>query len=394
MAALTNRFFDRMPSSSDDSTPPATGSPASNPAHGALKLGSFAGIGVFVHWTFGLLIGWIFIVHLSAGHSASQALGSIGFILTLFLCVVLHEFGHAFAARRYGIGTRDITLLPIGGVARLERMPEKPSQELVVALAGPAVNIAIAGLLMIALAGTGAVTSWNFLQLAMGSFWERLMVVNLFLAAFNLLPAFPMDGGRVLRALLSAQIGRRSATQIAARIGQGIAVALGLLGLLSSPFLVVLALFVFLGAQAEAGMVERDSALEGLDVRAAMMTRFRTLESQDSLGVAVSALLAGSQQDFPVMEEGRPVGILRRNDLVKALAQGSAHVSVREAMCREVVTVDAHDSLKETVSRMHAIPCATMPVLENNRLVGLLTFENVSELVVIRHTLDGAADRR
>jgi Zn-dependent protease len=354
---------------------------------GALKLGAFAGIGVFVHWTFGLLIGWIFIVHLSAGHPAAQALGSVVFILTLFFCVVLHEFGHAFAARRYGIGTRDITLLPIGGVARLERMPEKPSQELVVALAGPAVNVVIAGVLFLALATLGGVADWSLLRLSMGSFWERLMVVNVMLALFNLLPAFPMDGGRVLRAVLSAHIGRRRATRIAARVGQGVAVALGLLGLVSNPFLVILAVFVFIGAQAEAGMVEMDSAIEGLEVRAAMMTRFRTLEADDSLGVAVSALLAGSQQDFPVLENGRPVGILRRNDLVKALTHGSQNVPVRDVMCRDVATVEAGASLKETIARMHALPCASMPVMSDGRLVGLLTFENVSELVVIRNAL-------
>ncbi len=379
-----------MPADTDTSTQRRETAPDPARARDAVKVASLAGIGVYVHWTFGLLIGWVLLVHVSAGHSVGEAFASVVFILTLFLCVVLHEFGHAFAARRYGIATRDITLLPIGGVARLERMPEKPAQELVVALAGPAVNVLIAALLLAGLAATGAYAEGVALRPLAGSFWERLLAVNLLLAVFNLLPAFPMDGGRVLRAVLAVRLGRRRATRIAARVGQGAAVLLGLVGLLANPFLVVLAVFVFIGARSEAGMVEMDTALEGLEVRAAMMTRFRALEADDGLGVAVEALLAGSQQDFPVLENGRPVGILRRNDLVQALARGSRDTAVRDVMCRDAVTVDAGDSLRETVARMHALPCATMPVTSDGRLVGLLTFENVSELVVIRDALGKA----
>jgi Zn-dependent protease/CBS domain-containing protein len=379
-----------MPADADTSAHGRETAPVPARARDAVKVGSLAGIGVYVHWTFGLLIGWVLLVHLSAGHSLGEAFASVVFILTLFLCVVLHEFGHAFAARRYGIATRDITLLPIGGVARLERMPEKPAQELVVALAGPAVNFVIAALLLAGLAATGAYAEGVALRPLAGSFWERLLAVNLLLAVFNLLPAFPMDGGRVLRAVLAVRLGRRRATRIAARVGQGAAVVLGLLGLLANPFLVVLAVFVFIGARSEAGMVEMDTALEGLEVRAAMMTRFRALEAGDGLGVAVEALLAGSQQDFPVLENGRPAGILRRNDLVQALARGPRDATVRDVMCRDVATVDAGDSLRETVTRMHTLPCATMPVTSDGRLVGLLTFENVSELVVIRDALGKA----
>ena len=266
----------------------------------SLKLGRFAGIDVFVHWTFAILLVWIFAGHLSAGHDVIAALKGIGFVVALFACVVLHEFGHALTARHYGIQTRDITLLPIGGIARLERMPEDPVQELWVALAGPAVNVIIAAMLLGIMAAIHGLQSGFKVELMRGDFVARLMWVNVTLVAFNVLPAFPMDGGRVLRALLARRIGRRRATHIAATVGQGMAILFGIVGMLYNPLLLFIALFVFLGAQGEAQLVELSSVIRGLRVRDAMQTRFRTLSADDPLHVAVEKLLAGAQQDFPI----------------------------------------------------------------------------------------------
>jgi Zn-dependent protease len=265
----------------------------------SFKLGTYAGIGVYLHWTFALLIGWIFIAHLGAGKTPAQALTGVGFILALFGCVVLHEFGHALTAKRYGVRTRDITLLPIGGVARLERIPENPTQEFWVAIAGPAVNVVIAAVLFVVLAGLSSVGQMFQVELLRGQFLARLIWVNLFLVGFNLLPAFPMDGGRVLRALLATRLGRRRATAIAANIGQAMAILFGIFGFFYNPFLIFIAIFVYLGAQGEAAHVETQSALEGLRARDGMMTRFRTLSAGDSLSKAVAELLAGSQQGLP-----------------------------------------------------------------------------------------------
>lgn len=353
----------------------------------SFKLGTFAGIGVYLHWTFLLLIGWIFFSHLSQGQNTAQAVAGVGFILALFLCVVLHEFGHALTARRYGIKTRDITLLPIGGVARLERIPEGPMQEFWVAIAGPAVNVVIAAVLfgvIVALTGLGELFEVKLLQ---GSFLVRLMWVNLFLVAFNLLPAFPMDGGRVLRALLATRLGRPRATVIAAKVGQGMAILFGIVGFFYNPMLIFIAIFVYLGAQAEAGMVGMQSALSGLRVSDGMMTRFRTLTAEDSLDVAVKELLAGSQQDFPVIANGRVVGILRRNDLVKALSEGRRDKSVGEVMSRDCEAVDAATPLTSALESLRERECASAPVLSNGRLVGLLTLENVGELVMVNTAL-------
>lgn len=256
-------------------------------------------------------------------------------------------------------------------------------QEFWVAVAGPAVNIAIASMLFVGLAVTGGFTPVEEITVTSGSVWQRLMVLNIFLVAFNLLPAFPMDGGRVLRALLSTRLGRHRATTIAANVGQGMAILFVIVGFLYNPFLIFIGIFVYLGAQAEAGSVEMQSALEGLRVRDAMMTRFRTLTGQDPLAKAVQELLAGSQQDFPVLENDQPVGILRRNDLVKALSEGRREAVVTEAMCRDCETVDETAPLKGAVEAMHARQCATMPVVAGGRMVGLLTIENISEMMMV-----------
>jgi Zn-dependent protease len=224
---------------------------------GAWQLGRVAGIVVQVHWSFALLIGWVVLIHVQDGGGVADVLRAIALTLAVFLCVVLHEFGHALTARRFGIGTRDITLLPIGGVARLDRMPRDPRQELLVAGAGPAVNVVLALALGAVLVLTGRYASMIDSAHVGAAFLGQLLLINIVLVVFNLLPAFPMDGGRVLRALLALRFPYQKATRWAATAGQIVAVALGFAGLtLRSPFLVLIALFVFSGARAEARMVE------------------------------------------------------------------------------------------------------------------------------------------
>ncbi|MCU0784196.1 MAG: site-2 protease family protein [Verrucomicrobia bacterium] len=351
----------------------------------SLRLGSIVGINVYMHWTFLLLIGWIFFSHLAQGHNVAMATRGAAFIMAIFGCVVLHELGHALAARRYGIRTRDITLLPIGGVARLERMPEKPKQELVVALAGPAVNVVIAAILFVVLAVLGTLGNLLSLEFVGGSFLVNLMSVNVLLVVFNMLPAFPMDGGRVLRALLATRMDYRRATGIAASVGQGMAILFALAGLFvfKNPFLLFIALFVFLGAASEAETVGVQQTLRGQSVRDAMLTRFRTLAAEATLDDAVRELLAGSQQDFPVMSGDALVGILMRNDLVKAIAEGGRQALVKSAMRQNCAVVEASDPLRAAFDKIRRGECSTVPVLQEGRLVGLLTLENVGELVMV-----------
>lgn len=219
------------------------------------KLGDVAGIGVYIHWSFWLLPAWIL---LSAGGGLGGALASVLFVFAIFGCVVLHELGHALMARHFSVGTRDITLYPIGGVASLERIPRQPSHELAIALAGPAVNVVIAAALFVLLLVVGIGTQGLFFDFAGGSFLVNLLVVNVALVVFNMLPAFPMDGGRVLRAFLAMRLPYLRATEIAVRVGQAVAIVLGLVGLLTGGTLLFVALFVFLAAQAELAMARRN----------------------------------------------------------------------------------------------------------------------------------------
>ena len=357
----------------------------------SLKLGSFAGIRVYLHWTFVLLLGWILLSYVAQGDGWVEAWRGVGFIIALFGCVLLHEFGHALTAKHYHIHTRDITLWPIGGIARLERLPENPRHELWVTLAGPAVNIAIAAGLFAALSLAYPAAEFAQAGLLEGNFLVRLMWVNVFLGAFNLLPAFPMDGGRILRALLSMRLGRAKATRLAASIGQGMAILFGIAGFFGNPILIFISIFVYLAAEAEARAVEITSFIDGLQVRNAMMTRFRTLRAEDSLETAVRELLASSQQDFPVLAEGSVSGILRRNDLVKALAHGRRETHVSEVMSRECQTVLVSDALDKTLERMNQEGCGTLAVVEENKLVGLLTLENIGELVMVKSAFTRAA---
>jgi len=354
----------------------------------SLKLGKLFGIAVYLHFTFLLLLTFLGFYYWRSNQNMETALEGFAVIIALFGCIVLHELGHALMARRFGIKTSDITLLPIGGVARLEKMPEKPMQELWVALAGPAVNVVIAMVLIIGLTVTGNFSPVEKIEVTGGSFWEQLIMLNLFLVVFNLLPAFPMDGGRALRALMALRLGRRRATAIAANVGQIMAILFGIIGFFYNPFLIFIGIFVYLGAQAEAGIVEMQSVLGNLRVRDAMMTRFRTLAAQDTLDTAINELLAGSQQDFPVMENKKPIGILRRNDLVKALSEGRRDALVSEGMFRDCETIDETASLRSTLESMQARQCSTMPVMNEGRVVGLLTLENITEMIMVNTAMD------
>jgi len=361
------------------------------------RIGRIFGIDLYVHFTFLLLLLWVAMRHYLANNDVTEALLGLGFILALFVIVVLHELGHALAARRYGIPTRDITLLPIGGVARLERMPDDPKQELVVALAGPAVNVVLAVGLYIGLRlsqGLNLVPIDEAVNVG-ANIVSQLFWVNVSLAVFNLLPAFPMDGGRVLRALLAMRLDYVRATAVAARIGQGMALLFAFAGLFFNPFLVFIALFVWLGAAGEASMVQMRSALDGIPIMRAMITDFRTLRPTEPLARAVEYLLAGFQQDFPVVDEdGKLVGILTRNDLTAALARHGAEVPVSEVMQREFVTVEPREMLQSAFARLQDCDCHTLPVVENGRLLGLVTPDHLTEVLMIAEAMRGEGRNR
>ena len=354
----------------------------------SLKIGSVTGIGIFLHWTFLLLIAAIFAFYYVQSQSVGAALAGMGLILGVFVCVILHELGHALTARRYGVGTRSITLYPIGGLARLQRIPAEPMKEFWIAVGGPAVNLVIAVVLGAVLLAVDGSLSPEVLRTPGSNTLASLMWINLALAAFNMLPAFPMDGGRVLRALLALRQDYAQATQTAANVGQGMAILFGLFGLISfNPILLFIALFVYVGAQQESQQAVYRAFTEGTPVRQAMVTRFTTLSVDETLDDAVDELLAGTDHDFPVVRDDQIVGILRRKQLIQALSSHDRDTSVAEVADQNVFTTEPGAPLDEVFQRMNELSCSTVPVVEGGQLVGLLTLENVGELIMVSSAL-------
>jgi Zn-dependent protease/CBS domain-containing protein len=353
------------------------------------RLGSLLGIDIYIHVTFLALLGWIAVSHLARGHDLGLAASGIALVLLVFAIVVFHELGHALMARRFGIGTRDITLLPIGGVSRLERMPEKPAQELLVAIAGPAVNLALALLLLGALELLEGVVGPGELQVVGGSFLSKLFWINVSLAVFNLIPAFPMDGGRVLRALFALRVDRARATVWAARIGQGIAALFAVAGVLWNPMLLLIALFVWMGAQQESAAVQMRAALRGVSLGEVMITSFETLAATDPLARAAARLVAGFQHDFPVLEDGRPVGVLTRADLARGLTRHGAEAPVGDVMRRDFAVADPGEMLETVIARLGSPGCCAIVAVRGGQVVGMVTPETLGGLVlfepVLRH---------
>jgi stage IV sporulation protein FB len=356
------------------------------------RIFTFAGTEVRIHVTFFLLLLFVASQGLMSGQGAGVALESMLFIVTMFTCVVLHEFGHVLAARGYGIRTPDITLLPIGGVARLERMPRKPSQEFVVAICGPLVNVIIAAAIYLVL-GINAEFNPGYDFLKTGNFFEKLMVWNVFMVLFNLVPAFPMDGGRVLRSLLAMFLDYGQATRLAATIGQGIAMLVAISMLLTStfhPMLLLICFFIFMAAGQEAASVTQQEATRDLRVKDAMLTDFRTLPPHAKLRDGVELLLAGVQQDFPVLNlQGGMQGMLSRRDLISMLAEKGPDHPVIDVMQPCPASTQPAADLTEALDALGASDCPALPVIDplNGELIGLLTAENIGETLMVRAAL-------
>ena len=351
----------------------------------SFPIGTVKGTVIRLHVTFLLFLLWIGVSHYAQGGQRAAFEGVL-FISLLFLCVLLHEFGHVFAARRYGVQTPDITLLPIGGVARLERIPEKPSEELVVALAGPAVNVAIAALLFLVLGGLPSMDDGTQVQNPGVGLLGRLAWVNISLVVFNLIPAFPMDGGRVLRALLAYRLGYARGTRIAAGVGQAVAFALGLAGLFGNPLLIFIALFVYMGAASEASAAQMRDASRGMIASDAAETRFQALPPTATVEDAVEGLLSSSQHDFPVVDgAGRLRGVVTRDCMIRALRERGPDAPVLEAMRRDVPVVHHRQPLDEALRTMREGGHPAVGIVDaDGRLVGLVTPENVGELMMVQ----------
>jgi Zn-dependent protease len=349
-------------------------------------VGQIAGTEIKVHLTFVLFLVWWGVGGYQTG-GTSGALAAALWLIAVFACILLHEFGHILMARRFGVRTPDVILLPIGGVARLERIPDEPKQELLIALAGPAVTAAIALILYSIIRLSGNDAGLGDLS-PTRPFLSLLMNVNVYLLLFNLIPAFPMDGGRVLRALLATRLGLVQGTRIAATLGQTLAIVGGLLGItvIKNPFLILIAFFVFLGASAEAEAVETRAAGDGLQVSQMMVTNFRTIPVYATLADAVDLLLSGEQREFPVVDNnGRIEGILTRDNLIRGLSKSGPATPVTEAMTPGVAAVPPTLSFQEALEHLRSSRLPALPVVDPaGALIGLLTSDNIADLLLVQ----------
>ncbi len=356
--------------------------------NGFLKLGRMAGINIEVHWTFALLLIWAgFIEFQNSGDWERVAINQ-GFIMVLMACVVLHELGHALTARQFKIKTRKIILLPIGGVATLDKMPEKPGQELLVALAGPAVNVVIAFLLYLVIP---IQSYFNFDNVVVEellyeptflNFLFYLFVANIMLVVFNLIPAFPMDGGRVLRALLSFSLGRVQATAIAAAIGQALAILFFILGFFVNPFLILIAFFIFFGAYGENEMVKRNSLLKGHLVREATLTQITVLHPGQTVQEVIDVLLASNEKDFVVADNDRIIGVVTQKNIIKHAKNPS--LMVNEIMDQDFKVVDEALEITKVLDLIGKEKKKFFPVTRNEKLIGAIDMVNISEFILLK----------
>ncbi|MCL4201852.1 MAG: site-2 protease family protein [Pirellulaceae bacterium] len=353
---------------------------------GGWEIGRLAGISVRIHWSFLVLPALVAWSTWSAS-GAEAALGAVVFVLAIFGCVVLHELGHALAARRFGIGTEDITLLPIGGVARLERMPRQPVQELLIALAGPAVNVVIAGAIMtgiwLSLSSVAPLLDSDVLS---GSFLGRLFWANVGLVIFNLLPAFPMDGGRVFRSLLAMRLPYARATELAGGLATVMAVLFGLFGLLGNPMLILVAAFVYFAARSEVTMARVQQQTSGVNTGDLMQRHFQTVQARARVADLAPWLPRTSQRDFPVIDGRRMVGMIRDTDVLAAMASGQGERLVGEMMRRDVPTAMRDDEVLESFATMQNKGLGSLPVADAGMLVGLLSQEQVRRWLEFLHS--------
>jgi Zn-dependent protease/CBS domain-containing protein len=352
----------------------------------SVNIGRIAGTAVRVHITFLMFLAWIWVAsYLSGGTRAAWS--GLTFMVLLFLCVLAHEFGHILTARAFGVATPDVTLLPIGGVARLERIPEQPRQEFLIAIAGPAVNVVIAMALVLVSGANLKAEHLAAVESTRIALIDRLAEVNLFLAAFNMIPAFPMDGGRVLRALLSVKLGFVAATELAATIGQWVAFGLGFLGLFYNPMLIFIAIFVYLAAASEARLVSLRALSHGVPVGTAMMTEFAVLSPQTKIHEAIETVLRISQSLFPVLDSGgRLMGLLGRDGMIRALKELGPDAQVADVMLTNIPTIGPRHTLEEACRILQSKSAPAIGVVDpSGKLLGLITPETIGEMLLVRN---------
>jgi len=344
----------------------------------SFQIGKVFGIPIRVHITFFLLL--IFIgFYGSRLQGAQSGLYGMLSVVLIFLCVVIHEIAHSLVARSYGVKVKDIVLLPIGGVSEMEELPQKPKQEIYVAIAGPVTSIFLAFIFYLAfLLLYPEMKTFKF-SIFQGNLLLNLFIINFLLALFNLLPVFPMDGGRVLRGILGLKMEFLKATKIAVGIGEAFAIFFFFFGLFFNPWLALIAIFIYLGAEGEKKATELRVAIADVPVKVAMLTNVEAITPDITLGKVLEKICHGLQQDFPIIEGEKVLGILTRGKIFSALHNHSKDTKVRDIMSQEFISTSEDTPLSEAFKRMTSEKLSVLPVMQGENFKGLISLEQIGK---------------
>jgi len=353
-----------------------------------ISLGKVFGIPVTIHWSFWILIVWIVFSGMMNGDSVLELIWYTSFIMSVFFCVGLHELGHALAAKRYGIKTHSITFYPIGGVARLSKIPENPKQELIISLAGPLVNLVIASLLALLIFLTGNM-AYNLAQLELiesiggSNFIFMLIASNIVLFLFNMIPAFPMDGGRILRSLLAMKYTRANATKYAVYVGRVFAILFVIIGLFANPFLVIIAIFVYLTANAELNRVAFEDSIEYFKASDVMLQKYSIFSEQQKLSDAVAEILNGQDTIFLVKDDSGILGYFNKNDVIRGLSEIGSNGLLKYIYKTNYEWIAKDRDAKEISKLMIDNKMPVILVGTPQNLLGVIEMDNVREFVAL-----------
>jgi len=345
----------------------------------SLKIFSVFGIPIELHISFLLLMLAIYFValfNLIPGVSLTIAV----LITLLFVAVVIHELTHCYVAVGYGVEIERVVLLPIGGVSQMKELPKDPHQELRIAVVGPLSNLVIAGVLypFYLYFGHALSTDLNFLL-------YYTILLNLLLGLFNLLPAFPMDGGRVLRAYLAERMNFIRATKLAASIGKQLAIIMAIIGIFINPFLILIAIFVYLGADQEYNVVMTNTLLEGIHVKDIMSNEVKTVNPSDTVDSVLKLMFQHKHMGYPVIQDGELKGIITFHDISK-LPEDQRDRTVEEFMTNKVVVTDPSEEVASTLEKLTNNGIGRLPVLENGQLVGIISKTDVMKALEMKKT--------
>jgi Zn-dependent protease/CBS domain-containing protein len=348
----------------------------------SFQIGRLFGIPIRIHLTFLLLLFFIAVVGSRHGGGTGAFFGVIS-IAFIFFCVVLHEVGHSLTAIHYGIDVKDIVLMPIGGVSRMEDIPEDPKKEIVISVVGPSVSFGLALVFLVIARITDVSVSFRQFSVFQGNLISTLFWINLILGLFNLVPAFPMDGGRVLRGLLATTMDSLRATRIAVSIGQAFAILLFFFGIFFNWWMALIAIFIYLGAEGEERMVALRTTLGKSTVRVAMLTEVHTISPDQTIGQVLESICHGLQQDFPVVQGKEMVGLLTKEALFSALHNREKSALVREVMQTDFVSTSEEASLSDIFKKMTAEKLSVMPVMKGKELKGMINLEQIGKYHMI-----------